>query len=574
VSEIPKGWAKLPLDEATKLIRGISYKKIEASSTPMENYLPILRANNIQNGKLVYQDYVYVPDDKIKEEQYIKANDIVIAMSSGSKNLVGKSGISKSDFDGSFGTFCGLLRPNKELDSRFVGWFTRSQYYSEKVSTLSKGVNINNLKPSHFSEIHIPIAPLNEQTRIADKLDSMLAKVDAAQARLDKIPNILKRFRQSVLAAATSGELTKDWMTGSNEYFCEIDSDIKADKKLSKLPVVTAQELELTKSLFGETNWSRWKTYPLELLVDSIRGIPYGIVQTGEAQDIGVPTIRCGDVKPLKVIMNALKKVTFEIEKKYVRTRLKGGEVLLAIRGTVGHAAVATQELVDLKANISREVAMIPVRDNIDSSYIAMLLQSPGGYTCLAEKVRGVAQKGINLADVKRFVTPLPSLAEQKEIVRRVESLLTMADTVEKQYTDAKARTNRLTQSILAKAFRGELVKQDKNDEPAEELLTRILSEKENKLSVKPARKSVTKNKKINSSRDKIRVGNSVDETSLIKWIKNLEKDTFRNEDLNEAFGSDYEQLKEILFSLLKEDKPMITKVFDVAKKDFMFKKV
>lgn len=103
-----------------------------------------------------------------------------------------------------------------------------------------------------------------------------------------------------------------------------------------------------------------------------------------------------------------------------------------------------------------------------------MLLQSPGGYRCLAEKVRGVAQKGINLADVKRFVTPLPSLEEQKEIVRRVESLFTMADTAEKQYLDAKAKTNRLTQSILAKAFRGELLPQDENDEPASELLARI----------------------------------------------------------------------------------------------------
>jgi hypothetical protein len=149
-----------------------------------------------------------------------------------------------------------------------------------------------------------------------------------------------------------------------------------------------------------------------------------------------------------------------------------------------------------------------------------------------------------------------------------------MADTVEKQYKDAKARIDRLTQSILAKALRGELVEQDKNDEPAEKLLARILFEKENKLSVKPTKNSVTKNKKTNISRDKITVGNNVDEASVIKWIKNLEKDTFRNEDLNESFGSDYEQLKEILFSLLKQDKPMITKVFDVAKKDFMFKKV
>uniref|UniRef100_UPI003513D1CE restriction endonuclease subunit S n=1 Tax=Alloalcanivorax venustensis TaxID=172371 RepID=UPI003513D1CE len=82
---------------------------------------------------------------------------------------------------------------------------------------------------------------------------------------------------------------------------------------------------------------------------------------------------------------------------------------------------------------------------------------SPGGFRCLAEKTKGVAQRGINLADVKRFVTPLPPLQEQIEIVRRVEQLFAYADTIEKQVNSALARVNNLTQSILAKAFRGEL---------------------------------------------------------------------------------------------------------------------
>jgi len=389
---------------------------------------------------------------------------------------------------------------NEELvNKKYLFYYIKSR--QEHLLSMGKGGAQQNISQTVLKAYYCPIAPQNEQNRIAEKLDSILVKVDAAQARLDKIPNILKRFRQSVLAAATSGELTKDWILSIDQYYCEVDKDITKDKKLSKLSKVTEQELKLTTSLFGKVNWSRWKTYPLEQLVDSSRGIPYGIVQTGEAKSVGIPTIRCGDVKPLKILMTALKKVSAEIESKYIRTRLNGGEVLLAIRGTVGHAAVATQELVDLKANISREVAMIPVRDNVDSKYIAMLLQSPGGYRCLAEKVRGVAQKGINLADVKRFVTPLPSLEEQKEIVRRVESIFTMADTVEKQYLDVKARTNRLTQSILAKAFRGELVAQDENDEPAEKLLSKIQNELKNKPKNATRRttnaKSVVKNMKL-----------------------------------------------------------------------------
>ena len=93
------------------------------------------------------------------------------------------------------------------------------------------------------------------------------------------------------------------------------------------------------------------------------------------------------------------------------------------------------------------------------------------------------------------MLVPIPSTEEPKEIVRRVESLFALADSVEKQYTEAKKRTDRLTQSLLAKAFRGELVPQDPNDEPASELLKRIQVEREQQAANKPKPKTVTKRK-------------------------------------------------------------------------------
>jgi type I restriction enzyme S subunit len=350
------------------------------------------------------------------------------------------------------------------------------------------GGSLTRAQPKKVEKYTVPIAPLNEQIRIANKLDSVLAKVDAAQTRLEKIPALLKRFRQSVLAAASSGELTKEWVTIDADYYRKIHKQILAAPKSEKLSGPTQDEIADAKRLFGNPEWGRWKFFVLEQLVEQERGIPYGVVQTGEAQAEGIPTVRCGDVKPFKILEDDLKNVDPAIEKNYSRTRLKGGEILLAIRGTVGNAAVVSQRLANRNANISREVAMIPIIHEVDPYFILMLLQSPGGFRCLAEKVRGVAQKGINLADVRRFVTPLPSLEEQKEIVRRVESLLTLADTVEKQYLETKKRIDRLTQSLLAKAFRGELVPQDPNDEPAAELLKRIQAERNAQPPVKNKR--------------------------------------------------------------------------------------
>ena len=108
-NNIPKEWISMKVEEIGELIRGINYKKEEASNISKENYKPILRANNI-NIKINFDDLVYVPKENIKKEQYIKNGDIIFAMSSGSKHLVGKSAQIYFDYDGSFGAFCGLLR--------------------------------------------------------------------------------------------------------------------------------------------------------------------------------------------------------------------------------------------------------------------------------------------------------------------------------------------------------------------------------------------------------------------------------------------------------------------------------
>lgn len=379
--------------------------------------------------------------------------------------------------------------------NRYLFHWLKTRDFLNYVNEVSYGVNMPRLGTKDGVAAPFVLAPLAEQKVIADKLDTLLAQVENTKARLERIPQILRRFRQSVLAAAVSGRLTEDFSASGHNYYHTVDQDIAEDKKLVKIQAPKVDEIELAKQLFENPDWHRWKLYALEQLVESSRGIPYGIVQTGEAQDDGIPTIRCGDVKPLFVETEALKKVLPEIEEKYARTRLKGGEVVLAIRGTVGNAAVISEELAAHPLNISREVAMIPVRKNISSQYVALLLQSPGGYRALAEKTKGVAQRGINLADVKRLVTPLPTLSEQTEIVRRVDQLFAHADRIEQQVNNALARVNNLTQSILAKAFRGELTEQWRKDNPelisgensAEALLERIKAER---AAVKPAKKT------------------------------------------------------------------------------------
>ncbi|MCC5812053.1 MAG: restriction endonuclease subunit S [Ectothiorhodospiraceae bacterium] len=370
--------------------------------------------------------------------------------------------------------------------NRYLFHWLKTRNFLNYVNEVSYGVNMPRLGTKDGVAAPFVLAPLAEQKVIADKLDTLLAQVENTKARLERIPQILKRFRQSVLAAAVSGRLTEDFNADDWDYYQTIDLEIAKDKKLAKIAPPTKDEIALASELFESPDWSGWKLYALDQLVESARGIPYGIIQTGEDQEEGIPTIRCGDVKPLHIETLFLKKVLPMIEEKHIKTRLNGGEVVLAIRGTVGNAAVIPEKLAVQPLNISREVAMVPVRNSISPEYVALLLQSPGGYRALAEKTKGVAQRGINLADVKRLVTPLPTKSEQTEIVRRVDQLFAHADRIEKQVNNGLTRVNNLTQSILAKAFRGELTEQWRKDNPAlisgensaEALLERIKSER------------------------------------------------------------------------------------------------
>jgi len=113
--------------------------------------------------------------------------------------------------------------------------------------------------------------------------------------------------------------------------------------------------------------------------------------------------------------------------------------------------------------------------------YLAYFLNSPSTISLIDELKTGISDSGVNLTQEKFLALPLwfPSIAEQKEIVNRVQTLFKIADKVEQQYQEVKAYLNKIDQSILAKAFRGELVPQDPNDEPASVLLERIRAERE-----------------------------------------------------------------------------------------------
>ncbi|WP_026677382.1 restriction endonuclease subunit S [Fictibacillus gelatini] len=172
-------------------IRGVSYKKNQVSEVPKKGYIPLIRATNIQNGELVYEDLIYVEESIVKEEQKIQLNDIIIAASSGSKHIVGKAAQAKESKLCTFGAFCKLIRPKiNEIDPLFLNYFFKTNYYSRTISESVNGANINNIRNEHIDNLVIPIPSINNQRRIGKTLklaESLINKRKAQIAALSSL---------------------------------------------------------------------------------------------------------------------------------------------------------------------------------------------------------------------------------------------------------------------------------------------------------------------------------------------------------------------------------------------------
>jgi type I restriction enzyme S subunit len=424
VSQLPKGWAEIELKSICKFIdyRGKTPKKIASG-------LPLITAKNIRNGFINREPREFVSEDSY-DDWMVRGiplkGDILITTEAPLGN------VASIDIDEKFvlaqRAIC-LQMFDKSL-SRFMQYFLRSPEFQKKLHELSTGTTVKGIKSSRLKEMKVWVAPLIEKQLIADKLDSMLAKVDAAQARLEKIPNILKRFRQSVLAAATSGELTKEWRGGSDHQ------------------------------------------WPNVKLKDVGKGFNYG--SSAKSKPEGeVPVLRMGNLQGGLLDWEKLVYTSDEAEiKKYL---LETGDVLFNRTNSpelVGKTSIYRGEQ---KAIYAGYLIRVKGSDRLNTEYLNIQLNSPHARDyCWQVKTDGVSQSNINAKKLQAYEFDLPEIDEQLEIVRRVSELFSHASLFERQYLNTQKKFNQLTQSILAKAFRGELVEQDPNDEPANKLIKRI----------------------------------------------------------------------------------------------------
>lgn len=446
---LPTGWTVTRLESiAEDISYGYTAKATQAGAGPR-----YLRITDIQNGHVLWEQVPTCEIPQMKIDQYrLAPGDLVFARTGAT---TGKSFLIRECPDAVFASYLIRVRCNQNLSSNFVARFFQSSDYWNQISENISGSAQPNCNASKLSELAIPLAPLNEQRRIVAKLEKLLAKVDACQKRLDRIPLLLKRFRQAVLAAACSGKLTADWRT--DHSFPQA-----ADSIAGEFPdVPDSWKWRLLKdfsSLRGGVTKGR------KLSGMKTTQIPY--LRVANVQD---GYLDLSEVKTIEVLPGDIEKYSLHV-----------GDVLFTEGGDRDKLGRGTIWKGEIKGCIHQNhIFRARVTDSsVRPEFLSLATKSQFSRHYFFENAnQTVNLASMNLTTLSNLPVPLPPLEEQKEIVRRVNEMVQLVDQLEARYSKAKAHVDRLTQSILAKAFRGELVPQDPNDEPASVLLERIKAE-------------------------------------------------------------------------------------------------
>ena len=397
------------IKDVCEFFRGLTYSKsdeVDFSSNA------VLRATNIDldSNRLNLSEIRYIDDSvTVKADKKVKVNDILICTASGSKSHLGKVAFIEEQLDMAFGGFMGVLRAKPNINPKYLFAIFKSEIFLQHVFNTCDGANNNNLKFSQFEDLEIVLPPLPIQQNIVAKLDAIFAEIDKATAAAEANAKNAEALFQS--------------------YVTEVFESKKYDFKLVKFGT-TASFVRgpfggsLKKSIFVEKGYAVYEQQ--HAIYNQFSDIRYFI-----------------------------DKSKFEEMKRF---ELKSGDLIMSCSGTMGKIAIVPENIE--QGVINQALLKISPNRNVMGEYIARLLSSKYFQDILSKLSGGAAIQNVPAVSVLKDITvPVPSIKNQKSIVDIIDFLESNKSIIKNSYKAKSKELASLKQSILQKAFSGELVK-------------------------------------------------------------------------------------------------------------------
>lgn len=367
------------------------------------------------------------------------------------------------------------ITPNNLVNHKYITFALID--LSNSILEQGKGVAQKNINQAILKSTKIPLPPLPEQNRIVAKLDLLFGQLEAIKAGMEKIPVLLKEFRQQVLSQAVSGRLTEEWRVGKefdspNSILDELIAKRKDSYTLqcqaikstgAKKPAVP-EYLNYSKKDVTTHSIGSWFIAPVGFLCDCIvpgRDKPKSF--TGDIPWITTPDLTENYISEKNAKLFLSKHEIKEVNAKVIPV----DSVIISIVGKFGISCLTKSECV-----INQQLHAFLPTEIIQPKYLMYHIKTQETYLKHISSSTTIAY--INKSKANRLPINVPPVEEQQEIVSRVESLFAKADAIEAQYLALKQKIDGLPQAILHKAFKGELVEQLESDGDARALLKEI----------------------------------------------------------------------------------------------------
>jgi type I restriction enzyme, S subunit len=438
MSDLPNSWMKPAISEIAEVN---PRKDVDLSTSELVSFVPMAAVDEVSGTILSPVDRPY--GEVSKGFTHFRDEDVIFAKITPSMEN-GKSAVARglTNGTGMGSTEFHVFRSGGAVEPEFLWRYVRQKSFREDAQAVMSGAVGQQRVPADWLKDHlIPLPPLPEQRRIMTKVDGLTARTARARKELDRIPILIARYKQRLLALAAEGLLTRNWR--------------------------------------GETHAAEWKQTTVVDLAETTFDGPFGSnLKSADYVDSGVRVVRLENIGNLRFIRE---KETFISKAKFKslqRHELKPDDVIFSsfIAEEI-RVCLLPKDLETVAINKADCFCVRVDRQKCLPQFLAYRLASPTCYEVLKEGVHGATRPRISLTHLKQFQIDLPPLEEQAEIVRRIESAFGWLDRMATDHAAAARLIPKLDAAILSKAFRGDLVPQDPNDEPASALLDRIKNE-------------------------------------------------------------------------------------------------
>lgn len=405
-------------------------------------------------------DTITAEEASSRAKQHLKSGDLLISKVRPKLNGVA---VLPPEYDGAIGTTGFYVVRSNTVNTKFVFYFTQTQEFVESMDRKATGSSYPSVKISDIGEFKVPLPPKNEQKRIVSKIDELFSKLNSGVKEVKIANGRLKQYKRSILQNAVEGKTTNDWRQ-NHDNIESADQILQRTKELrhkecgGKYDKIV-EPTEIPDGLHLPPNWA-WAS--LSQIGEVSRGKSTHRPRDDPSLYGGeYPFVQTGDVRKANTVLN-------EYDQTYNKKGLNQsrlwpeGTLCITIAANIGETAILGNEA----CFPDSVVGFLTNPEYCNVYYVELYFRTI--QRDLERYAPATAQKNINLGTLSDLPIPLPPVKEQKEIVERVHSKLSVINSITKTISDESKRANRLRQSILAQAFSGELVPLKQNNKRRE----------------------------------------------------------------------------------------------------------